>query len=341
MDLSTTYLGLALRSPLVASAGPLTGRIESLRALEAAGVGAVVLPSLFEEQVVHDEMSTDALLTMGNGSNPEADTYFPDFQDYESVADRYLRHAEEAKAALDVPVIASLNGVTPGGWVRYARLLGAAGVDALELNLYQVDPDPTRSAADVETDQLALVQQVSKILGVPLAVKVGPHYTAFGHMAQRLVDAGADGLVLFNRFYQPDIDPFSRRVVPSLQLSTSSELRLPLRWIAMLHGRVSASLAATTGVYTGHDAAKALLAGADVVMMTSSLLQHGPGHVRTVEAELVAWADECDYGSVTQLRGSASQQHVEEPAAYERANYIEALVNYSNTFHSAQGHGPW
>ena len=341
MELHSTYMGLELRSPLVASAGPLTGRLDSLRALADAGVGAVVLPSLFEEQVVHDELSTTALYNMGDGSNPEADGYFPDLQGYESIADRYLRHVEDARRAVPVPVIASLNGVSPGGWLRYSRLLIDAGANALELNLYRVDPDTDVSGAEVEAGQVNLVAQVRRTVDVPLAVKVGPHYSAFGHMAQRLVRAGADALVLFNRFYQPDIDPFSRHVTPSLELSTSSELRLPLRWIAMLHGRVRASLAATSGVHTGIDAAKALLAGADVVMMTSALLRNGASHVRAVEDELVTWATECGYESVSQLRGSASQRHVAEPAAFERANYIETLVSYSNTFNAAQGHGPW
>ena len=341
MDLSTTYMGLQLRSPLVASAGPLTGRVETLRALEEAGIAAAVLPSLFEEQVVHDEMSTTALFDMGDGSNPEADTYFPDIEGYETITDRYLRHVEDAKRVLDIPVIASLNGVTAGGWARYARLLGDAGADAVELNLYRIDSDPTRSASEVEAEQLELIRHIRTILSVPLAVKVGPYYSAFGHMAGRLVEAGADALVLFNRFYQPDIDPFSRRVIPSLELSSSSEMRLPLRWIALLYGRVNASLAATTGIHTGIDAAKALLAGADVVMMTSALLRRGAGHVRSVEAELTAWAVECEYDTVDQLRGSASQRNVADPAGFERANYIETLVDYANTFHSAQGQGPW
>lgn len=341
MDLTTTYLGLTLRSPLVASSGPLTGRLETLRALDRAGVGAVVLPSLFEEQVVHDELSTDALLSMGESSNPEASTYFPDLDTrYESLADRYLRHIEEAKAAVEVPVIASLNGTSPGGWTRYARLIADAGADALELNLYQVAADPMVSGSQVEADQLALVRQVAEDVAIPLAVKMGATYSAFGHMAAELVAAGAAGLVLFNRFYQPDLDPYSRTAVPSLDLSTSADLRLPLRWVALLSGRVQCSLALTSGVHTGIDAAKALLAGADVAMMTSALLRNGAPHVGIVESELLAWGAECGYDSVAQLRGSASQSNIARPAIYERANYIGTLTDYANTFHS-QGHGPW
>jgi dihydroorotate dehydrogenase (fumarate) len=341
MDLATTYMGLQLRSPLVASAGPLTGRIDSLQALEDAGVAAVVLPSLFEEQVVHDELSTTELFNMGDGSNPEATSYFPDLQGFETVADRYVRHVEDARRALGIPVIASLNGVSPGGWARYARLLQDAGADALELNLYRVAADIQVPGAQVEAEHLELVRTVDGVLMIPLAVKVGPHYSAFGHFAAGLVDAGADALVLFNRFYQPDLSPDTRHVVPSLELSTPAELRVPLRWIGLLHGRVHADLAATTGIHTGIDAAKALLAGASVAMMTSALLRNGPGHVRVVEQELMAWGDEQEYESVAQLRGSASQRHVTDPAAFERANYIETLVDYANTFTSAQGHGPW
>ncbi|HSK92117.1 MAG TPA: dihydroorotate dehydrogenase-like protein [Euzebyales bacterium] len=341
MDLSTTYLGLPLRSPLVASAGPLTGRLDSLRALEDAGVAAVVLPSLFEEQVVHDELSTTELFAMGDGTNPEATSYFPDLGDFETIADRYVRHIEDAKRALGIPVIASLNGVSPGGWARYARLLQDAGADALELNLYRVAADAAVPGAQVETEQLDLVSAVDRVLMIPLAVKVGPYYSAFAHFAGGLVDAGADALVLFNRFYQPDLSPDTRQVVPSLELSTSHELRLPLRWIGLLYGRVRADLAATTGIHTGLDAAKALLAGATVTMMTSALLRAGPGHVRTVEQQLVAWGDEHGYASVAQLQGSASQRHIADPAAFERANYIDVLVDYANTFSSAQGQGPW
>jgi dihydroorotate dehydrogenase (fumarate) len=341
MDLSTTYMGLRLRSPIVASAGPLTSTIDGLRALEDAGVAAVVLPSLFEEQVVHDELSTTELFAMGDGSNPEASSYFPDLQRFETVADRYVRHVEDARRALGIPVIASLNGASPGGWARYARLLQDAGADALELNLYRVAADVDTPGAQIESEQLELVRTVDRVMLIPLAVKVGPYYSAFANFADGLVDAGADALVLFNRFYQPDLSPDSRQVVPSLELSTPHELRLPLRWIGLLHGRVPADLAATTGIHSGIDAAKVLLAGATVTMMTSALLRNGADHVRVVEDELVAWAEQHEYDSVAQLRGSASQRHVADPAAFERANYIEVLVDYASTFTSAQGHGPW
>ena len=331
-DLSTTYLGLRLRSPLVASSGPLTARIDSLRALEQAGIAAVVLPSLFEEQVEHEERQADRLGDLGTDSNPEATGYFPDLGDYESVADRYLRHVEEAKKALKIPVIASLNGVTPGGWVRYARLLELAGADALELNLYGVAADIDVTGSKVEEEQVELVALVKASLSIPLSVKIGPYYSALGHAASRLTAAGADGLVLFNRFYQPDIDPRTRKVTPTLVLSSSSELRLPLRWAAILSGRVEASLAVTTGVHTGADAARCLLAGADVAMMTSALLEHGPEHVATVESDLVNWAAESGFESVAQLKGSVSQRNVADPSAFERANYMAALIGFTSSF---------
>jgi dihydroorotate dehydrogenase (fumarate) len=332
-DLTTTYLGLPLRSPLVASSGPLTARIDSLRALEQAGIAAVVLPSLFEEQVEHEDMQADRLGDLGADSNPEATSYFPDLRDYESVVDRYLRHLEEAKDALSIPVIASLNGVTPGGWVRYARLLEIAGADALELNLYGVAADILVTGREVEDEQVKLVALINESISIPLAVKIGPYYSALAHQAARIVEAGADGLVLFNRFYQPDIDPQTRKVASTLSLSSSSELRLPLRWTAILSGRVEASLAITTGVHTGADAARCLLAGADVAMMTSALLENGPEHVATVERELVAWAVESGFESVAQLRGSVSQRHIADPSAFERANYLATLTGFTNSFH--------
>jgi len=332
-DLSTTYLGLRLRSPLVASSGPLTARIDSLRALEQAGIAAVVLPSLFEEQVEHEDTQADRLDELGANSNPEATSYFPDMADYESVADRYLRHVEEAKKALSIPVVASLNGVTPGGWVRYARMLERAGADAIELNLYGVAAELDVTGREVEDDQVELVALVNASLSIPFAVKIGPYYSALGHQAARFVDAGAAGLVLFNRFYQPDIDPRTREVSPTLVLSSSAELRLPLRWTAILSGRVEASLAVTTGVHTGADAARCLLAGADVAMMTSALLHNGPGHVEVVERELVEWAAESGFESVAQLRGSVSQRHVADPSAFERANYMATLTGFTSSFH--------
>jgi dihydroorotate dehydrogenase (fumarate) len=332
-DLSTTYLGLQLRSPLVASSGPLTARIDSLRALEQAGVAAVVLPSLFEEQIEHEDIQAARLGDLGSDSNPEATSYFPDLADYESVADRYLRHVEQAKKALSIPVVASLNGETAGGWVRYARLLELAGADALELNLYGIAADLDVTGREVEEDQVELVALVKASLSIPLAVKIGPHYSALGNQAARIIDAGADGLVLFNRFYQPDIDPKTRKVAPTLELSSSAELRLPLRWTAILSGRVEASLAVTTGVHTGADVARCLLAGADVAMMTSALLVNGPGHVAAVERELVEWAAESGFESVAQLKGSVSQRNVADPSAFERANYMSTLISFTNSFH--------
>ncbi|NMM24866.1 MAG: dihydroorotate dehydrogenase-like protein [Phycicoccus sp.] len=331
-DLSTTYLGLQLRSPLVASSGPLTARIDSLLSLEQAGVAAVVLPSLFEEQIEHEDAQADRLADLHSDSNPEATGYFPDQADYESVADRYLRHLEEAKKALSIPVVASLNGETSGGWVRYARLLELAGADAIELNLYGLAADLDVTGRDVEDEQVELVALVKASLSIPLAVKIGPNYSALGNQATRFIDAGADGLVLFNRFYQPDIDPKTRKVAPALELSSSAELRLPLRWTAILSGRVEASLAVTTGVHTGADVARCLLAGADVAMMTSSLLVNGAGHVAAVERELVEWAAESGFESVAQLKGSVSQRNVADPSAFERANYMSTLIGFTNSF---------
>ena len=330
-DLTTTYLGLPLRSPLVASSGPLTARIDSLRALEQAGIAAVVLPSLFEEQIEHADIEAAHLGHIGGDDHLGATSYFPDLAAYESVVDRYVRHVEEAKKALSIPVGASLNGETFGGWVRYAQLLALAGADALELNLYGIAADIDMTGREVEDDQIELVALVKESISIPLAVKIGPFYSALGHQAARIVEAGADGLVLFNRFYQPDIDPQNLTVASTLVLSSSAELRLPVRWTAILFGRVEASLAVTTGVHTGADAARCLLAGADVAMMTSALLMNGPEHVATVERELVAWAVESGFESVAQLKGSVSQRQVADPAAFERANYMAALAGFTSS----------
>jgi dihydroorotate dehydrogenase (fumarate) len=330
VDLRTRYLGLELRSPLVASASPLTGELDGLRRLEDAGVAAAVLPSLFEEQLTHDQVELDRLLETTSEHVGEAQSYFPELEDYNTGPFTYLQRIEQAKRTVAIPVIASLNGVTPGGWVRHAERMQDAGADALELNLYSVATDPRVGAAELEARYLELVAAVRAAVTVPLAVKLSPFFTALANMAVRVVEAGADGLVLFNRFYQPDLDLDSLDVVPRLVLSTSEELRLPLRWMAILRGQVRASLAATTGVHTGLDAAKVLLAGADVAMMTSALLRHGPGHVRTVERELVAILAERDYDSVAQLRGSMSRSSMPDPEGFERANYMRTLMSWSS-----------
>jgi dihydroorotate dehydrogenase (fumarate) len=332
-DLSATYLGMTLRCPVVASSSPLTGALGSLRALDTAGVGAVVLPSLFEEQLEHEAQQVDRFLGLSSDVNPEAtDGYAPVLDDYNSGSVRYLKLIGEAKQELSVPVIASLNGSTRGGWTEYARMLADAGADAIELNLYQVAADPGRSGRDIEAETLDVIGDVVGVCDVPVAVKLSPYWSALGAFAHRIVDEGASGLVLFNRFYQPDIDLETLSVGPRLVLSTSEELRLPLRWMALLHGRLDASLAATTGIHDHVDVVKALLAGADVAMTTSALLRHGPDHVTTLVDGLRRWMAERDYASVAQLTGSVSQQSVGDPAAFERANYLETLTRYASTF---------
>ncbi len=331
MDLTTRYLGLELASPVVASAGPATGDPHTARRIVEAGASAVVLPSLFEEEIVHEEVELHRALEAGTGHFAEALDYFPAVDRFESVADRYLALVEHTRATVPVPVVASLNGTTMGGWVRCARLIEAAGADALELNLYRVAADPTRSAADMEDADLALVAGVRAAVSIPLAVKLSPYYTALAHFAGRLVDAGAAGIVLFNRFYQPDLDTDTLEVVPKVDLSQPWELRLRLRWLAILHPLLAgrASLAATTGIHSGTDVAKALLVGADVAMMTSALLRNGPGHVRTVTEQLCVWMEEHDYESVDQLRGSVSHATTDDPSAFERANYRRTLHSWA------------
>jgi len=332
-DLATEYLGLHLRSPLVASSSPLTGNLDDLRRLEDAGAGAVVLPSLFEEQIEHEAVQVDRVLETGAGMFGEALTFFPDLGDYDTGPDRALELVRRAREALDVPVIASLNGVSPGGWLEHARLLEEAGAHALELNLYLVAADPELTAQALEDRYLELVRSVRAGLRIPLAVKIGPFFTALAHTARELVRAGADGLVLFNRFYQPDLDLETLAVEPRLALSTSEELRLPLRWIALLHGHLGeASLGATTGIHTAADALKALLAGADVAMLASALLASGPPHLQRLERDMVEWMAEREYTSVRQLRGSVSQQSAEDPTAFERANYMRTLHSYASSF---------
>ncbi len=330
IDLTTTYLGMELRSPLVASASPVTGTLPSLRRLEDAGAAAIVLPSLFEEQITHEELHTDHILETGAECFSEALSYFPELEDYNTGPDEYLRLVEEAKSSLSIPVIASINGVSEGWWVRYARSLEEAGADAIELNVYYVAADARQSGEDVERQYLDLIEAVRESIRIPLAVKVGPFFSSIGHMARRIVAAGADGLVLFNRFYQPDLDLDSFQVTRHLTLSTSNELRLPLRWIAILHGRVEASLAATTGIHTAEDVARVLMVGADVAMMASALLRHGPGHLAHVENDLREWMLVHEYGSASELRGCMSQRSTPDPAAFERANYMKTIAGYTS-----------
>ncbi|MDQ1490460.1 MAG: hypothetical protein QOJ23_2974 [Actinomycetota bacterium] len=332
-ELHTLYLGLELCSPIVASAGPATGDLETAVRLEEAGAGAIVLPSLFEEEILHEEVELNRALDTGSDQFPEASSYFPAVETFETASDRCVRYLGQAKKHLTVPVIASLNGTTAGGWVRYARILEDAGADALELNLYRVAADPHRSAAEVEDGDLALVGAVRSAITVPLAVKLSPYYSALANLAGRLADAGADGLVLFNRFYQPDLDLETLDVVPRVELSSPSELRLPLRWLAILRPLLppGLSLAASTGIHSGSDVAKTLLVGADVAMTTSAVLRHGPERIRVVEDDLRAWMAAHDYESVAQLRGSVSQATTSDPAAFERANYVRTLHSWATT----------
>jgi dihydroorotate dehydrogenase (fumarate) len=329
--LDTTYLGLRLRSPIVASAGPLTGDPDTAARLADAGAGALVLPSLFEEEIIHEQVELTAVLEAGAEHFAEALDYFPPLPPFPSAPDRYLATLEAIKARVPVPVIASVNAFSPGGWVRYARLLGDAGADAVELNLYHVAADPTRNGSQMEHDDLAIITDVKAAVDVPVAVKLSPFYSAMANFAVRAVQAGADGLVLFNRFYQPDLDVDTLEIVPRLALSAPWELRLPLRWLAILHPILHqrVSLAATSGVETGTDVAKTLLVGADVAMTTSAALRHGPEYLRTLEDDLVAWMVDHDYDSVAQLRGSVSYTTSDNPAAFERANYLRILHSWT------------
>jgi dihydroorotate dehydrogenase (fumarate) len=330
-DLRTNYLGLHLRSPIVASAGPLTRERETAERLEAAGAGAIVLPSLFEEEIVHDEVELSFALEAGSEAFPEALDYFPPFPVMESVLGNYLASIGELKDALDIPVIASLNGTTTGGWIDYAQKLAGAGADALELNLYRLAADAEQTAADVEARDLRLIADVVAAVDLPVAIKLGPYYTAMANFARQVAATGARGLVLFNRFYQPDLDLETRDVLPRIDLSQPWELRLPLRWIAILRPVLgtAVSLAATSGVHSGDDVVKALLVGADVAMTTSALLRHGPEHIATLEAGLLAWMTDHDYESVAQLRGSVSTATSDDPAAFERANYLRTLHSWT------------
>ncbi len=328
IDMSTTYLGLQLRSPIVALASPITGNPHMWDRLEQAGAGAIVLPSLFEEQIERETASFDSSLAIG--SFAEAAKFFPDLNGFDAGPARHVALVERARGQLTIPVIASINGISPGGWVQYARHLAEAGADAIELNLYDLVVDPHQTADAVERRYLELVEEIRAQISVPLAVKLCPWFTALANFAGGLERAGADGLVLFNRLYQPDIDLETLEVKPHLQLSSSVESLLPLSWMAILRGTIAdtTSLAATTGVHDGADALKLLLAGADVAMTTSALLRHGPEHIAVMLQWIRAWMVEHEYVGVRQLRGSLSRRNVENPDVYQRVNYYQTLHSW-------------
>ena len=327
-DLSTTYLGLNLKNPLVASASPLSKKVENAKKLEAAGVSAIVMYSLFEEQIIHDSLELDHYLTRGTNSFAEALTYLPDLGTYNMGPEKYLDHLSTLKKELSIPVISSLNGVSKGGWVRYARLMQDAGADAIELNMYYLSADPDLSGQELEDNYIDLVSEVKAAISIPLAVKLSPFITSLPNFVRRLTTAGADGVALFNRFYQPDFDLEELEVVRTLELSDSRDLLLPLRWISILHGKVEADFALTSGVHTAADVLKAMMAGAKVAMTASMVLHDGYESVTTVLKNLKAWMEEHEYESVEQLKGSLSQKNCEDPSAFERAQYMRAIASY-------------
>ena len=329
IDLGTRYLGLRLSSPLVASAGPLCEDVGNIRRMEDAGAAAVVLHSLFEEQITLESDYLDHHLSHGTESFAESLTYFPDMGSYNLGPDAYLEHLRRVKAAVRIPVIGSLNGVSTGGWIGYAKKIEEAGADAVELNIYYVPTDPEMTAGQVEDMYVELVRDVKASVKIPVAVKLGHAFSALAHLARRLDRAGADALVLFNRFYLPDFDLESLEVVPRLTLSSSHELLVRLHWVAILYSHIEADLAVTGGVHAGEDALKAMMAGARVAMMTSALLKHGIEHVRVVRARMLDWMEAHEYESIEQMQGSMSYRSVREPAAFERANYMKVLSSYA------------
>lgn len=328
MDLTTTYMGMTLKHPIVPSSSPLTENMDNIRRMEDAGAAAIVMHSLFEEQLTLESHQLDHYLSYGAESFAEALTYFPEVEDYKVGPDEYLNLIWRAQEAVDVPIIGSLNGVSTGGWIEYACEIEEAGADALELNIYYIPTDISLTGAEVEKMYVNVVRDVKNCVDIPVAVKLSPYFSATANMAHRLAEVGADALVLFNRFYQPDFDLENLEVVPHLVLSDPHEMRLPLRWVAILHGRVPVDFAITSGVHTHEQVLKGLMAGAKVAMMTSELLRHGIRRIGEIVLDLKVWMEEHEYESVAQMQGSMSEQHVAEPAAFERANYMKVLESW-------------
>ncbi len=333
MDLSTTYLGMNLKNPIVPSASPLSRSVTTIRKMEDNGAAAVVLYSLFEEELNHESKTLDRYLTEGTHSYAEALSYFPEARSYHAIGpDSYLEHIHRAKKAVDIPIIASLNGVSTGGWVNFAKQIEGAGADALELNIYFLPTNMHLTGQEVEQGYIDLLRDIKAEVSIPVALKLSPYFSATANMMKGLVDNGADGLVLFNRFYQPDFDLENLEITPHLVLSSSNELRLPLRWIAILHGRLDVDLSLTTGVHTAEDALKGIAAGATSIQMASELLRNGIGRIGEILAEMSDWLIEHEYESLDVLKGSMSQINCGFPAAFERANYLEVVRSFSPTF---------
>jgi dihydroorotate dehydrogenase (fumarate) len=335
MDLRTTYMGLHLKNPVVASAGPLSDSADKIKRMEDAGAAAVVMFSIFEEQLRQESAFMDDALTSGTNSFAEALSYFPEADNYHVSPDRYLKIIETASKSCGIPVIGSLNGITNEGWVSYAKSIQQAGAKGLELNIYWIPTDPRMTGTEVEQRILDIVKAVKGAVTIPVALKMSPFFSSIGNFATRVDQQGIDALVLFNRFYQPDFDIEEREVTPQLNLSTAYEIRLPLLWIALLHGRVKCSLGATRGVHSATEIIKYLMAGADAAMTTSALLQNGIGYLTTLVNDLSAWMEAHEYDSVTQMKGCMSHQHVENPSAFERANYIKTLENYKSVLRNS------
>jgi dihydroorotate dehydrogenase (fumarate) len=328
MDLTTTYMGLNLKNPLVPSASPLSRDIASIKLMEESGAAAVVLESLFEEQITRDKDELNHFLSHGTNSFAEALSYFPEPESYDVGPEEYLEHIRKAKEAVKIPIIASLNGVSTGGWIEYAKKMQQAGADALELNIYYLAADPNKNGELIEDNYVEVLKAVKSGVSIPVAMKLSPYFTSMSAFSKRLDESGADALVLFNRFYQPDIDLENLDVVPNLVLSTSESMRLPLRWIAMLYGKIKANMAGTGGIHTVEDVLKMLMVGADITMLCASLFENGIGHIATLEAGIKKWMEANEYESVKQMKGSMSYKSVAEPSAFARANYMKVVKSY-------------